>query len=288
MIESLKSAWSKITPKHLVMFLNTLILVVAEWLYGGLGGYDKLITSLGGCVLSEIVLSYWVLGRFPKSLMSAYISGISLSLLLRPMHGLLWPFAVGAFLAIGSKYVLRYRGTHIWNPTNFSITLLLVACAPVLTKLTHEFGNHLGANMVIWSVGLLIVARAGLLHVTAAYALSFVALAWLRATLLPNHQFLTEVAPLTGPMYQLFVFFMITDPPTVLRSRKGRIVVAILIAITEAAMRVGLDYEVGFLAPLAPAPALASLAIVGPIAKVWELSRTAPRPAAPQVAPAAA
>ena len=28
---------------------------------------------------------------------------------------------IGGFLAISSKYVLRYRGSHLWNPTNFAI-----------------------------------------------------------------------------------------------------------------------------------------------------------------------
>lgn len=285
MIDALRRFWSKVTPRHLVVFLNTLILVVAEGLYGGLGGYERLYTSLGTCVACEIVLSLWVLGKFPKSLLSPYISGISLSLLIRPVHGLLWPFAVGAFLSIGSKFVLRYKNRHIWNPTNFGICVLLLTSAPMLTKLTHEFGNHLAANLAIWSVGLLIVARAGLLHVTASYAVTFVVLAFLRGTLLPNHNFLTEVAPLTGPMYQLFVFFMITDPPTVVSTRKGRMIVAALIAVVECAMRVGLDYEVAFLAPFAAAPALFSLAIFGPMAKVWELWRLDRRPA-PALQPA--
>lgn len=286
-MQTLRNFWAGVTPKHLVVFLNTLILVVAEGLYGGLGGYDRLATSLGFCVLTEIALSFLVLGRFPASLMSAYISGISLSLLLKPEHGLLWPFAVGAFLSIGSKYVLRYRGKHIWNPTNFGICLLLLVSAPVLTKLTHEFGNHLAANLVIWSVGLLIVHRAKMLHVTASYAIAFVAFAGLRTLLVPGNNFATELAPLTGPMYQLFVFFMITDPPTVLRNRGGRIRVAVAIAAFEAAMRLGLDYEVAFLQPFAMAPALFALAFVGPAAKIWELSK-APSPPAGALAPARA
>ena len=36
-----------------------------------------------------------------------------------------------------------------------------------------------------------------------------------------GHPFLSEVAPITGPMYQLFIFFMITDPKTTVRSRSG-------------------------------------------------------------------
>lgn len=281
---ALTKAWSGVTPKHLVIFLNTLILVVAEGLYGGLGGYDRLAASLGCCILAEIGFSYFVLGRFPRSLLSAYISGISLSLLLKPEYGLIWPYIVGAFLAIGSKYVLRYRGRHLWNPTNFALCLLYVIAAPVLTKLTHEFGNDFRANLVIWSVGLIIVNRAKMLHVTLAYSISFVAFAGLRAAVVPTNQFLTELAPLTGPMYQLLVFFMITDPMTVVRGRDGQIRVAVMIAAVECMIRFGADYNVALLTPLYMAPALFALTIVGPIALALDLKRNAAptgRPAVP-------
>jgi Na+-translocating ferredoxin:NAD+ oxidoreductase RnfD subunit len=38
-------------------------------------------------------------------------------------------------------------------------------------------------------------------------------------------------------MYQLFVFFMITDPATTVKSRKGQILVAFLIALVEFVFR---------------------------------------------------
>lgn len=273
--------WAGLTPKHLVVFLNTLILVVAEGVYGGLGGYDRLVVSLGTCVATELLLSLWILGKRPVSYLSPYISGISLALLLKPQHGILWPFAVGGFLAIASKYVLRYRGRHLWNPTNFSITVLLLVAAPTLTKLTHEWGNSLGANLVIWSVGLLIVRKARLLHITGTYAVAFLVFALLRSQIngLPLG---AEIGPLTGPMYQLFVFFMITDPPTVVSTKRGRIAVAIAIAFTEALMRLGLDHNLALVQPFEAAPALYALAIVGPACKALELARKpAPSPVRP-------
>ena len=274
-LAKLRKAYSGLNAKHLVTFLNTLILVVAEWVYGGLGGYDRLFVSLGSCMATELVLSWFVLGSLPKSYLSPYISGISLSLLLKPAHGLLWPFALGGFLAIASKYVLRYRGRHLWNPTNFSICVLLVTAAPVLTKLTHEWGNNAVANLVIWSVGLIVIHRARLLHVTLSYVVAYFAFSALRAGISSETRFWTEIGPITGPMYQLFVFFMITDPPTVVRSFRGRIFVAVLIAAVEHSIRFGLDHDVTWLQSFAVAPALFALCFVGPIAKSWDLRRAA-------------
>jgi Na+-transporting NADH:ubiquinone oxidoreductase subunit NqrB len=256
---------SKVSPKHLISGLITLIIVVGELSYGVLGGYDRLVVALGTAMLAEVALSRWLLGRWPVSLLSAYITGNSLALLLKPAAGLLWPFALGAVLSIGSKYVLRYRGKHLWNPSNFGVAALLVLAAPQVAVLSHEWGNDLRVDAVIWAIGLVVVAKARMLHVSATYALSFVAFAAVRAWVIDG-AFLTELAPLSGPMYQLFVFFMVTDPPTTVRSRNGRILVAFLVAAVECGLRLGNDFGLGWAAPFAPAPAFFALAMVGPSA----------------------
>ena len=70
--------------------------------------------ALGTAVVAELVLHLLYTGRVPN-LLSAYISGNSVAILLKPSGGLLWPFVVCSLLAIVSKYVLRYRGRHLWN-----------------------------------------------------------------------------------------------------------------------------------------------------------------------------
>jgi Na+-translocating ferredoxin:NAD+ oxidoreductase RnfD subunit len=175
-------------------------------------------------------------------------------------------------IAIGSKYALSWRGKHVWNPTNFAISALLLLAPGTVTILSHEFGNDLRTNAVIWCLGLLIVWRARLLHVTATYALAFAACALVRSWLTGTPP-LVELTPITGPMYQLFVFFMITDPATTVTTRRGRIGVAIVIALVEMALRLGNDYHIALAAPFAPAPAIFALAIVGPIAKAIDNER---------------
>ena len=69
-----------------------------------------------------------------------------------------------------------------------------------------------------------------------------------------------EIAPITGPMYQLFIFFMITDPKTTVRSKLGRCIVVIMVAMVETVLRLN---EVVY------APYYA-LFIVGPTALLLE------------------
>jgi Na+-transporting NADH:ubiquinone oxidoreductase subunit NqrB len=262
---------AKIDPRYLIAFLITLVLVVGQLRYHLLGGYDRLVIALGVCTLSEALLSWFDRGKV-VNLLSAYISGISLTLLIKPQGGALWPFIVGGFIAIASKYVLRYRENHLWNPTNFAIATLLLASPDRVSVLSHQFGNDVTTNLVIWIFGLIIAARVGVLHITLTYVISFLLLNTARAMLF-GQQVLPEIAPITGPMYQLFVFFMITDPRTVVRGRQKQITVAIIIAITEALIRFAADkgwpLPIGFTA----APAFYALATVGPIAKWLDLRR---------------
>lgn len=262
-----------VDPRYLIAFLVTLVLVVAQLRYHMVGGYDRLAVALLTCVVTEALLSWFMRGRV-VNLQSAYISGISLTLLLKPQGGVLWAFVLGGFLAISSKYVLQYRNNHLWNPTNFAITALLLVAPNRISVLSHQWGNDAATNLVIWAFGLAIATRVRVVHITLTYVASFLALNTLRALLL-HQPVLPEIAPITGPMYQLFVFFMITDPRTVVRERRWQIVVAIFIALVETTIRFGSDQ--GWPVPVAfnVGPAFLALAIVGPIAKAIDLRRSA-------------
>jgi enediyne biosynthesis protein E5 len=272
---ALERAWeraSRLDPRYLIALLITLVLLAAQLRYHMVGGYERLVVALAVCTATEALLSWFERGKV-VNLLSAYISGISLTLLIKPQGGALWPFVLGGFLAISSKYVLRYRDNHLWNPTNFAIVALLLAAPERVSVLSHQFGNDVATNLVIWIFGLVIAARVGVLHITLTYLASFLLLNSLRAVSL-GQPVLPELAPITGPMYQLFVFFMITDPRTVVRGRRRQIIVAIMVAIAETLIRFASDQ--GWPLPIAfnAAPPLVALAIVGPVAKWFDLRRT--------------
>jgi Na+-translocating ferredoxin:NAD+ oxidoreductase RnfD subunit len=266
---------SRVDPRYLIALLITLVLLVAQLRYHVVGGYPRLALALLACTATEALLSWFVRGKV-VNLQSAYISGISLTLLLKPQGGVLAWFALGGFLAIASKYVLPYRGNHLWNPTNFAITCLLLAAPNRISVLSHQWGNDVATNLVIWTFGIVIAARVRVLHITLTYVASFLVLNALRAMLL-HQPVLPEIAPITGPMYQLFVFFMITDPRTIVRERRWQMIVALIIALVETTIRFASDQ--GWPLPTAfnVGPAFLALAIVGPVAKaidLWLHSRT--------------
>ncbi|MDA1080904.1 MAG: hypothetical protein O2973_04370 [Gemmatimonadetes bacterium] len=275
-------------PRYLIVILITLVLIVGQWRFAILGDYWRLAAALGVCVATELIFSWFVRGNM-ANLQSAYVSGISMALLTKPQIGLLWPFALGGFLAIASKYALTFRSRHLWNPSNFAICLLLLLAPETVAVLSHQWGNDLATNAVIWVFGLIIASRAGVLHITVSYVVSFLVLAAVRTSIFGG-PLGAEIAPLTGPMYQLFIFFMITDPRTVVRSKRGQIIVVVIVALVEALIRIAGDLGLPLLSPLYASPPLFALAIVGPIAMMLDLWRTpaanAPPVATPQ--PAAA
>jgi Na+-transporting NADH:ubiquinone oxidoreductase subunit NqrB len=273
-------------PRYLIVGLVTLVLVLGQWRFAILGDYGRLATTLGVCMLTELVLSWFVRGKV-ANLQSAYVSGISLALLTKPQAGLLWPFALGAFLAITSKYVLTYRARHLWNPSNFAICLLLLLAPESVAVLSHQWGNDIQTNVVIWVFGLIIAQRAGVLHVTVSYVASFLVLAALRTSIVGGPLW-GEIAPLTGPMYQLFVFFMITDPRTIVRSKRGQVLVVVVVASVEALIRMAGDAGLPVLTPLYASPPLFALSIVGPVALFISLWCERAAPSATRVGTAAA
>jgi Na+-translocating ferredoxin:NAD+ oxidoreductase RnfD subunit len=89
---------------------------------------------------------------------------------------------------------------------------------------------------VIWLLGFVIVWRVGRLHISATYVAAFLALSFVRSTV-SGTPWLAAVAPITGPMYQLFIFFMVTDPKTTVRDKRAQCVVAAAVAVVEMLLR---------------------------------------------------
>lgn len=235
----------------------TLILIAGHFTFGILEGYKTILLSIGCSILTELILARLMFGKW-KNLSSAYITGISVGILVRSTF--VWPFAITAIISIMSKYVLRFRNTHIWNPSNFGISWMLAFLPFSVAGLSIQWGNNIWPMLVIWVLGLTIVWRVKRLHITLTYVISFVMFSMLRS-LITGDSFLTEVSPLTGPMYQLFVFFMITDPATTVKNRKGQILVAFLIALVEFILRLNQFIYAPFYA----------LFLVGPVAMVIHL-----------------
>jgi Na+-translocating ferredoxin:NAD+ oxidoreductase RnfD subunit len=211
----------------------TLILLVGQLSYGMLESYKRTVLAIATSILAELVLGKIFTGKWPH-LASSYISGISVGILVRSPA--FWPYVLCALLSISSKYVLRYKGRHLWNPSNFGISALLFLAGDAAASLSIQWGNFVLPMLAIWALGMTIVWRVRRYHITLTYVASFLAFAFLRAWMTGN-PWQAEVAPITGPEYQLYIFFMITDPKTTVRTVRGQCLVAFSIAVVEMVLR---------------------------------------------------
>jgi Na+-transporting NADH:ubiquinone oxidoreductase subunit NqrB len=250
--------------RYIAPLFITFILVVGHLGYGILESYEKTAIAIVVAIVAELVLGRIFFGKW-LNLSSAYISGISCGILIRSPA--LWPFALASLLSIMSKYVLRVKGRHLWNPSNFGICALLFLAPETVAALSVQWGNFKWPLIVIWVLGSIIIWRANRIHISATYVASFFAFAFLRSYITGDSPW-AEVAPITGPMYQLFVFFMITDPKTTVKSKKWQCIVVFFVAFVEMLLR--LNHVVH--APLY------ALFLVGPTAmliEIWLESRRA-------------
>jgi Na+-transporting NADH:ubiquinone oxidoreductase subunit NqrB len=158
---------------------------------------------------------------------SGLISALSLCLLLRTGSPLL--AALTAAVAIASKFVIRVRGKHVFNPTNFAIVLMLLVSGGVWVS-PGQWGSGAVFAFLLAAAGALVVNRAARADVTWTFLAAHAALLFGRSLWLGE--------PLTIPEHRLengalvlFAFFMISDPRTTPDSRAGRVLFAVLVAL---------------------------------------------------------
>jgi Na+-translocating ferredoxin:NAD+ oxidoreductase RnfD subunit len=250
--------------RYVAPLFITCILIAGHLSFGILESYQKTLLAIVISILTELVLGRIFFHKWVHPA-SAYITGISVGILVRSPA--FWPYALCSVISIMSKYVLRIKGRHIWNPSNFGISALLFLVPGAVASLSIQWGNYLLPMLVIWALGSVIIWRLRRFHITGVYVASFIAFALLRS-LITGSPWPSEIAPITGPMYQLFIFFMITDPKTTVRSKTGQCVVVFLVALLEMVLR---------LRQVVYAPFYA-LFIVGPTAmliEIWMDSRRA-------------
>ena len=154
-------------------------------------------------------------------------------------------FAGVAAFSLLTKYVIKYRGSHVFNPSNVGLVVAFVVLGSTRIEPLDFWWSPLNVWMVaaytiIIGGGLLITRRLHLLEMAGTFWVAIaVGLAILAASghcMTANWSF-TPVCGVdywrvivTSPELLIFLFFMITDPKTVPAGRVGRVVFAILVA----------------------------------------------------------
>jgi len=213
----------------------------------------RALLLLGTALLTQYACSrLWRLPAFDPR--SALISGLSLCLLLRTGSAALAVLA--AAVTIASKFALRIRGKHVFNPTNFGIVAMMLLTGAVWVS-PGQWGSAAFFAFLVACLGGLVVNRAARSDVTYAFLAFYLAILFGRALWLgqpaaiPLHQ-------LESGAFLIFTFFMISDPKTTPDSRAGRLLFALLVALGAGFVTFvlyrpnGLLLSLAFLSPAVP------------------------------------
>ena len=217
----------------------------------------QILISLATCAVLEIAIAL----RKQHVLLwpaSALLTGNGVAFVLRvpgTVHGDWWTvrgwwiFAGTAAIALLSKYVLVWRGAHIFNPSNIGLVICFLALGRTrAAPLDFWWGPMSGwlvlALVVIVCGGFAILLRLGLLRVALGFWVSFAAgLAIVAAAghamsarwhLGPVTGFHFWAVLVTSPEVLVFLFFMITDPKTAPRGPRARLVYAVSLGLLGA------------------------------------------------------
>ncbi|HWP57527.1 MAG TPA: FG-GAP-like repeat-containing protein [Candidatus Acidoferrales bacterium] len=196
--------------------------------------FQMALTVVSACLL-DTTLSL-ILRRQLVVPLSAYITGLSLALLLNYAHGSLLLF-LPVYLAIGSKYVFTYNGRHVFNPSMFGVAVSLLLGGDLITTApAYQWGGTwaMSAFMVTMALAFFVFnigRNALILSFLGFYLIQISLRAYIMRWYLPPEALL--LGTLTSAPFYLFVFYMITDPQTSPSTKKGQIATALALTLVD-------------------------------------------------------
>ncbi len=234
MIKFLDTQLNKITMYRLVLYVLIASLLVA-FIYsvtGVLNTDPYALVFSTAFILAACAAANWAFGKafgIPTNVESVYISALILALIISPIKSLndLWFLLWASVLAMASKFIVAYKGKHLFNPIALAVALTYFT---VNQSASWWVGNGPMLPFVLVG-GLLIVRkirRFGML-------LSFVGatvLSLLLTSLFTHANFFVDFQKLL--LYSPFVFFatiILTEPLSTPPTRRLQMIYAAIVGV---------------------------------------------------------
>jgi len=255
-------------------------------------GFRVSVPQILSAILTSFIIELvWTFARSRQIVWpaSAMLTGSGVALILRVVgteRGDYWTwfgwyyFAAIAGLSLITKYLIRYRGSHVFNPSNVGLVVaFLVLGSTVVEPLDFWWvpldGWMVAAYAIIIAGGLRITARLRLLALATTFWVTLAAGLGLLAA--SGHCFTAawSLEPVCGakfwsvviasPELLIFLFFMITDPKTIPARPNGRVVFGACLAVVCALLMAPQTTEFGTKVAL-----LAGLVVMSPLRYLFD------------------
>jgi hypothetical protein len=222
-------------------------------------GFRLSVAQILACLAAGAVIEFVVSFFKDKAIMwpaSGLLTGNSTAFILRvpgtlhgdwwSTHGI-WIFIGVVALGMASKYLIRWRGRHIFNPSNVALVLAFVVLGPQRTEPLDLWWIPMGRWMIVTYAilivgGLLIAWELKLLGLVLGFMTAFALFVALALAPVPDHCMVASwhVTPMCGrdlwqilvtsPEILIFALFMVPDPRTVPDGPVARVVFGVLVA----------------------------------------------------------
>lgn len=209
-----------------ILFLSVFLLLVLFANEFQLAYLLQISLTIFSCIGFQLLFTHFTNKKY-SSYKSALITSLGLCLLLKVSH-IEWVI-LASFIAIGSKFLIKYKQKHLFNPANLGVVSVILLTNDGWIS-PGQWGSNVIYLFIIGSLGFLVIKKVQRLDIALTFIITFGSFLYFRNVVYLgwpidfwNHQ-------MTNGTLMLFTFFMITDPMTTPNSRKGRIIFALLLA----------------------------------------------------------
>jgi len=202
-----------------ILYLGSFLLYGVSYL-----GWDtalpKYLSLFGAAVATQLAFSYFTTKKY-SSVKSALITALGLCLLLKT--GSIETAVLAAVIAISTKFILKVKNKHIFNPANIGIVTAIL-----LSNDAWVSPGQWGSSVVLWflvgAAGLMMILKVGRMDTSITFLVVFGGLLFLRQVVYLGWESSVWLHQMSNGTLLLFAFFMITDPMTTPNHTYARII----------------------------------------------------------------
>lgn len=202
-----------------IIFLS-LFLLYGIWFLS----WDVNLYAYGTILISCLVAQFLGIKIFKipmHSIKSAIITAVGLCLLFKANS--LATYAIAGTFSILSKFILRYNGKHVFNPSLFGIIACLLLTNDAWVS-PGQWGNEFTMIAFISGAALMVLLKVGRIDTSLMFLGTLMLLEFSRTVLYQGWELDVFFYKFTNGTILLFAFFMITDPVTTPKAFKSRII----------------------------------------------------------------
>ncbi len=197
--------------------------------------FSQYFVSISVCVICDLLFQILFWGAISVFPLSAFISGHGIFLIVSSPN--LWIYAAVAFFTLLLKFVVKWKGKHIFNPNNIGIVIGLLFLGGYMTTASAMWKGADLIHALAFLLGAYIAIKVNRHFLVLSFLLSFIFFGMINTYYYSNFTSWFYFFPMFGTTFSLYLFYMITDPQTSPSARKLQLLAGFTLALFDAFFR---------------------------------------------------